>query len=93
MTTLENEARSAGYVRDPNNNTRWYAGYPGLPELPLIMETHLEPDGVCVYGRQYATGNRFQMLRFNSFAKFLAYAKDNQRVSSPGLPAFSNAWD
>ncbi len=93
VTTLEQEAFRAGYVRDPNNATRWYASYPNLPELPLIMEIHIEPDAVAVYGRQYATGTRILMLRFGSFAKFLAYAAENQRVSAPGLPAFSNAWD
>ena len=102
MTSTEQEARKSGYYRSPNNPTRWYAGGPGIPELlHWYQEIHIEHgvrpeskgyDFVRLYEYQNGRGLVWKGT-FADWADYMRYVTEHGKLSAPGLPAFSNAWD
>lgn len=96
MTPIEIEAMNYGYCRCPNSPTRWYAGGPGVFELP-IGEVHIETENddrpVCFKARVYSSGKLFTVMRWTSFVEYMAYAERVGHKSEPGLPPFYNSHD
>lgn len=99
MTSLEQQACGHGYVRCPNQATRWYPAGPSLPQLPSFLDVHIEEHDinerpVVVLARKYGTPKTlFPIMKFDDFNQLIEFIKTIKTVSSPGLPAYSNSWD
>ncbi len=103
LNTTERDAVASGYVRCPNVDTRWYAGSPGLPEMPkYFAEMRIEETPksapmpqdtwpVAVYVRTYGGGLALHS-RYETWAAYMDKARELGTLSEPGLAAWSQGW-
>lgn len=83
LTPMETEINRAGWVRCPNERSRWYPGWQGAKQLP--MRDVLVTDKV-----QVVHSWRGDVLaEFETVAEVLAYVEAHGEMIPPG----PNVWD
>lgn len=82
-----------GFVRDPNNEKRWYAGHAGKLEPVFPLEIFVT-DKIWLCVRKYgdACGEFIPLMAFNAPNDLEGYLDRNGKPSEVAA-AYSNSWD
>lgn len=97
MTTLEKQMFDNGWVKNPNCDSHWYAGYSGKLEPVHPLEVHLS-SGPCgsiwIHCREFGSKDRigFPVMNFATVEALHSYLSKNGRKEE-ALPAYENSWD
>lgn len=105
MYSFTQHMTEIGY--QPTNNIHGLQGIimcptgPGLPWVPPMHEVQVTTDRIRIFtlqffGEPYTKASWWDTITvavFGTVDDFLIWCTREGRLSEPGLPAFSNAWD